>query len=390
MEEVPMTKRLILAFICGLTVALVWMACSPSVDTATDATAQESPEPKAGDYAPMTEDEIAALPRVTQTLVAPPAFPEHSQTADGFKVVVIDLPIEEKEIQIDDAGTKVWAFAYNGSVPGPMIVVHEGDYLEFTLRNLGTNLLAHNVDFHASTGALGAGGITHVAPGEEVKVRFRATKAGTFVYHCAPGGTMIPWHVVHGMNGALTVLPREGLKDGDGNSITYDKAYYIGEQDFYVKKGDDGKYKSYPNAPASMADDLEVMSTLIPSHIVFNGRVGALTGEGALTANVGETVMFVHSQANYDTRPHIIGGHGDYVWERGSFDDAPETDLETWFIAGGSAGAAVYTFRQPGIYAYVNHNLIEAVLKGATAHISVEGEWNDDLMKQLVKPTKSE
>jgi nitrite reductase (NO-forming) len=338
------------------------------------------------DFAPMSEAQIAKLKRVTQTLVPPPAFPEHEQTASEFKVVEIDLPIIEKEITLDDQGTKVWAFTYNGTVPGPMIVVHQGDYLEFTLRNLKTNLLAHNVDFHASTGALGAGGITHVAPGEEVKVRFRATKAGTFVYHCAPGGTMIPWHVVRGMNGAITVLPRDGLKNGDGKRITYDRAYYVGEQDFYIKKDADGKYKSYENAVVGMQDDLDIMKTLIPSHIVFNGKVGALTGDNAMKAKVGETVLFVHSQANYDTRPHIIGGHGDYVWERGSFQDKPETGLETWFIAGGSAGAAVYTFRQPGIYAYVNHNLIEAVLKGATAHISVEGEWNDDLMKQLSKP----
>ncbi len=31
-------------------------------------------------------------------------------------------------------------------------------------------------------------------------------------------------------------------------------------------------------------------------------------------------------------------------------------------------------------------NLIEAFLLGAAAHIRVEGEWDDDLMKQLRKP----
>ena len=65
---------------------------------------------------------------------------------------------------------------------------------------------------------------------------------------------------------------------------------------------------------------------------------------------------------------------------------APETGLETWFIRGGSAGAALYKFLQPGIYAYVNHNLIEAVELGATAHFKVEGEWNDDLMTQVKAP----
>ena len=55
-------------------------------------------------------------------------------------------------------------------------------------------------------------------------------------------------------------------------------------------------------------------------------------------------------------------------------------------ISGGSAGAALYTFLQPGIYAYVNHNLIEAVELGATAHFLVEGEWDDNLMKQVEAP----
>ena len=102
---------------------------------------------------------------------------------------------------------------------------------------------------------------------------------------------------------------------------------------------------------------------------------------------MGETVLIVHSQANRDTRPHLIGGHADYVWETGKFNNPPEKDLETWFIRGGSAGAALYTFKQPGLYAYVNHNLIEAILLGAAAHVMVEGDtWDHDLMT-LPSPT---
>jgi hypothetical protein len=63
------------------------------------------------------------------------------------------------------------------------------------------------------------------------------------------------------------------------------------------------------------------------------------------------------------------------------------TNLETWFIRGGSAGVSLYTFRQPGLYAYVNHNLIEALALGAAAHVQVEGEWNNDLMTQVLPPT---
>ncbi|PJB32182.1 MAG: nitrite reductase, copper-containing, partial [Deltaproteobacteria bacterium CG_4_9_14_3_um_filter_65_9] len=69
-----------------------------------------------------------------------------------------------------------------------------------------------------------------------------------------------------------------------------------------------------------------------------------------------------------------------------SFSTPPARDLQTWFIRGGSAGAALYTFRQPGLYVYLNHNLIEAVNLGAAAHVVVGGAWNNALMEQVVAP----
>ncbi|WP_281213776.1 copper-containing nitrite reductase [Shewanella insulae] len=327
------------------------------------------------------------LERVTQELVPPPMVPKHDQVAKGKpKVVQVKLVVEEKQVELEN-GTKAWVCAFNGSVPGPLIVCHQHDFVELTLVNPASNALAHNIDLHAATGALGGGELTLVSPGQEVTFRFKATKAGTFVYHCAPGGVMIPWHVAMGMHGAIMVLPRDGLKNAEGKPIKYDKAYYIGEADFYVPKDAKGKYKAYDTVMGSMTDVLEVMKTLTPSHVVFNGAVGALTGKGAMTAKVGESVLFIHSQANRDSRPHIIGGHGDYVWPAGSFTDAPQTNLETWMLAGGSACAALYNFRQPGLYAYVNHNLIEAIIKGAAAHIKVDGEWDDNLMVQIKKPS---
>ena len=208
--------------------------------------------------------------------------------------------------------------------------------------------MEHNIDFHASTGALGGGELTLIRPGEETVLRFKATKPGVFIYHCAPGGPMIPYHVVHGMNGAIMVLPREGLTDGKGNPLSYDRAYYVGEQDFYIPKDENGEWKVYGGPAQNFADVFPIMNSLTPTHVVFNGKVGALTGEGAMKANVGETVLFIHSQANRDSRPHLIGGHGDYVWETGSFSDVPTTGLETWLIRGGSAGRGDVHFPSAG------------------------------------------
>ncbi|MFB8340104.1 copper-containing nitrite reductase [Brucella cytisi] len=332
-------------------------------------------------------EEIAALPRQKVELVAPPFVHAHSQVAEGGpKVIEFTMVIEEKKIIIDDAGTEVHAMAFNGTVPGPLMVVHQDDYVELTLINPDTNTLMHNIDFHAATGALGGGGLTEINPGEKTILRFKATKPGVFVYHCAPPG-MVPWHVVSGMNGAIMVLPREGLHDNKGKALAYDKIYYVGEQDFYVPRDENGKYKKYEAPGDAYEDTVKVMRTLTPTHVVFNGAVGALTGDKAMTAAVGEKVLIVHSQANRDTRPHLIGGHGDYVWSTGKFNTPPDVDQETWFIPGGAAGAAFYTFQQPGIYAYVNHNLIEAFELGAAAHFKVTGEWNDDLMTSVLAPS---
>jgi len=330
--------------------------------------------------------DINALERVKVELLPPPFVHAHDQVATGApKIVEFTLTIEEKRHEVDD-GAEVWAMTFNGSVPGPMMVVHEGDYVELTLVNPDTNLMPHNIDLHAATGALGGAALTNVNPGEKAIMRFKAIKAGVFVYHCAPEG-MVPWHVVSGMNGAIMVLPRDGLKDPRGNPLRYDRAYYVGEQDFYIPRDADGNYIAYESIADCHADTLEVMRGLIPSHVVFNGRVGALTGDNALKANVGETVLILHSQANRDTRPHLIGGHGDFVWPTGKFHTPPDVDQETWFIPGGTAGAALYTFHQPGVYAYVNHNLIEAFELGAAGHFVVEGDWNDDLMTSVLAAT---
>ena len=177
-----------------------------------------------------TAADIAKLPRVKVDLVKPPFVHAHTQKAEGGpKVVEFTMTIEEKKIIVDDQGTEVHAMTFNGSVPGPLLVVHEGDYVELTLINPETNTLQHNIDFHSSTGALGGGALTVVNPGEKTILRFKATKAGVFVYHCAPPG-MVPWHVTSGMNGAMMVLPRDGLKDHKATSWSMTRSTMSGNR----------------------------------------------------------------------------------------------------------------------------------------------------------------
>ncbi len=332
---------------------------------------------------------------VQQDLVAPPFLPAHDQVAaNPPRIVQIEMQILEQEVEIEP-GVFVWQMAFNGTVPGPVPVVHQWDWVDLKLVNgttdtirFGTtsNAMAHNIDFHASTGAMGGGELTVIGPGQEVGLLWRAVKAGFFVYHCAPGGEMVPYHVTTGGNGAILVLPREGLRDGFGDPITYDKAFYFGEQDYYVPMNEDGTSKRYNSFAAQMPDWVDVMRGLKPTHIAFNGTYGALTADTRLEAEVGETILMLHSQANNPSFPHLIGGHGDWVWPYGKFNNQPDEGLESWDVVAGGTAAAVYTFKQDGTYAYLNHNLIKAFLYDAKAFIHVTGGWDDDLMTQNVAP----
>lgn len=324
------------------------------------------------------EGEGDDLERVKLELVAPPMVPEHEQVATGGpKVVEVVFEIEEKKMEIAP-GDSVWALTFNGSVPGPLIVVHQDDFVELTLKNPTTNTMMHNIDFHAATGHEGGGDISKVNPGQEVTFRFRATRTGVFVYHCAPGGMMTPMHVVSGMNGAIMVLPREGLKDEKGKLVKYDKAFYVMEQDFYLPKNED----------ASISDILSfAVAMFLYEPSSFFGRRNSLMGKNAMNVNVGDNVLFISGQANRDTRLHLIGGHADLFWPGGKFNNTPYTDFETWAIPGGSAAAALYKFREPGTYTFLNHNLIEAIAFGAVGQVKVEGgEWDNSYMKELSKP----
>ncbi|MBW1842816.1 MAG: hypothetical protein JRJ05_00645, partial [Deltaproteobacteria bacterium] len=76
------------------------------------------------------------LKRVQQKMVKPPMLPKHRQQAKGGpKIVEVELVVREREMVIDQIETTLQALTFMGSVPAPIIVVHEGDYVELTIIN---------------------------------------------------------------------------------------------------------------------------------------------------------------------------------------------------------------------------------------------------------------
>lgn len=197
---------------------------------------------------------------------------------------------------IDNEGTRLQAMTFNGTIPGPAIVVHEGDYVEVTLVNLATNHAAQHRFPRRHRRAERRRLDADQPPGRGGDpLEGDAHRRLRLSLHS--GRDMIPWHVASGMSGIVMVLPRDGLKDGQGKPLHYDSVYYIGENDFYVPRDKDGKFKRYGSPADPFADTLELMKKLIPSHVVFEGRVDSLTGDHAMPAKVGEMVLMLHSQA---------------------------------------------------------------------------------------------
>ena len=98
------------------------------------------------------------LPRQKVELVAPPFVHPHEQaTRQGPRIMEFRLVVEEKKVVIDEKGTTFQAMTFNGSMPGPLMVVHEGDYVEVTLVNPATNSMPHNIDFHSAKAAKALG-----------------------------------------------------------------------------------------------------------------------------------------------------------------------------------------------------------------------------------------
>ncbi len=83
-------------------------------------------------------------------------------------------------------GVIVQAITYNGTVPGPVIRVKEGDTLRVVVKNrLEQDTSIHWHGLHVPNAMDGVPGVTQasVQPGETFTYEFIASHAGTFIYH---------------------------------------------------------------------------------------------------------------------------------------------------------------------------------------------------------------
>ena len=298
---------------------------------------------------------------VSQEMIAELTSPPNVPTPVGkrkAKKLIVKMEILEKEGEMTD-GVRYVYWTFGGSVPGSFIRTRVGDEVEFHLQNHPDNKLPHNIDLHAVTGPGGGAESSFVAPGHEKVFSFKTLNPGLYVYHCATAP--VGMHIANGMYGLILVEPEGGL------SIV-DKEYYVMQGDFYTK-GANGERGLQPFDMQKAVDEKA-------DYVVFNGKVGALTGDNAITAKVGETVrLFVgNGGPGLVSSFHVIGEIFDKVHVEGG--DLINENVQTTLIPAG--GAAIVEFRVdvPGTLILVDHSIFRAFNKGALGMLKVEGEEN--------------
>ena len=308
--------------------------------------------------------DIQPLPANLQPLGAPQIAPPITRTEPAY--VKFDLTTQKVTAQMaDGVAYEYWTF--NGTVPGPMLRVREGDTVEIDLHNAADSGVTHSIDLHAVSGPGGGAKVMQIAPGADGAFRFQALNPGVYIYHCAT--PMVAQHIASGMYGMIVVEPKQGLPK-------VDHEYYLMEGDFYLQgqRGDTGL----------RAFDVNKMLAEQPDYVLFNGAVGSLTGDNALHANVGETlrIFFGVGGPNLTSSFHVIGMIFDRVAPEGSLTSEPETNVQTTHVSAGGATMVEVTARVPGTYTIVDHSL-GRMEKGASAQIVVDGPPNPDVFQPL-------
>ena len=302
-----------------------------------------------------TTEDIPVSREMKAELTSPPNVPRGVGRRKAKKLI-LNMEILEKVGTMTD-GTTYNYWTFGGSVPGSFIRTRVGDEVEFTLSNHPDNKLPHNIDLHAVTGPGGGAESSFVAPGHEKTFSFKTLNPGLYVYHCATAP--VGMHIANGMYGLILVEPEGGLPQ-------VDKEYYIMQGDFYTK----GKNGDRGLQPFDMQKAVDEKA----DYVVFNGSVGALTGDNALTAKVGETVRLYigNGGPNLVSSFHVIGEIFDKVHVEGG--DLINENVQTTLIPAGGAAIVEFKVDVPGTFILVDHSIFRAFNKGALGMLKVEGE----------------
>lgn len=227
-----------------------------------------------------------------------------SATSLAGNVVEVTMTAKEVDVAIDNAGTTHRMWTFDGTVPGPLVRVRQGDVVNFTLINDPANEQSHSMDFHAARADV-LDEFEPIKPGDKKQFTFKAEYPGVFFYHC--GSDSMAEHISRGMYGVILVDPAEG----------YTEAFPKPDREYVLVQGD-------IFADGTSADDRKMgigwQGAMINGKQFHYSPVHDPNASLVLESKPGERVRihFVNAMINDAAAFHPIAGIWEQVWDNGN------------------------------------------------------------------------
>ena len=292
---------------------------------------------------PALEDEDEFI---VETVNQPPVEPVIVREGN---IIDIEMTAQVTDVEIS-SGVFYNAWTFNGTVPGPVLRVKEGDTINFTLNNIDPNM-PHSMDFHAVQTSPSTN-FVDIMPLEHGSFTYSANMPGVFMYHC--GTDPVLEHIANGMYGVIIVEPADGYPTD--NEV--DREYTIVQSEWYAEH------------------DFNAFLEDSPEYVVFNGDDFTLK-EHPLMAKVGDRVrIYVNNVGpNKVSSFHIVGTIMDRVY----IDGNPKNmmyGMQTVMLPASGGAVVEFVVNDVGDYPIVTHQFNDAT-KGAVAILRVTTDGLD-------------
>jgi nitrite reductase (NO-forming) len=333
-------------------------------------------------------------------------FNQAANAAGTGQTKKVTLIASEKQVQIapvsdlHPGGVIYNAMVFNGTIPGPVIAVNQGDVLEITLKNEGK--VIHSLDFHAGIGPSNALS-GNVAPGESKTWKLNAVNAGAFLYHCGADGLNGVWeHIANGMYGGIVVhaTKEKPAKEfyvvfgeiynnassgpfGDVSNATtaggFDISKFAGDADLHITNGEAFKYAPAIGQKVPIVLNKELNNELAAGDTsnFLKVKPGELTRWYIINPGPNNYVAFHFIAGQMDVRDGSIMGNYMRQFANG----------QTWTIPPGSGSVFEATFPEEGIYVGVDHNMNHVLRGAAFAVVASNASTDDDVPPEAKVPS---
>lgn len=271
-----------------------------------------------------------------------------SSTSTSVPTKRFTLVAQRTNLAIDE-GVVHRGFSFNGTSPGPLMIVNEGDNVEISVKNADT--VTHGLSIHSANTQTSLK-VANLPAGGIKTLNFKAAVPGVFMYHCAPGGHGIMTHTMGGMFGMFVVEPKQKFAMEEKLGRAPDIKVYLVQHETYANGRNffDGQ----------------------PLYVAFNGYNFRYVNQ-PIAARPGDYLRFYYINVgpNLTATFHAVGGIWDYSYAQGN---PANKAIGGQSILAGPTDSFVIDWQVPaaGPFTMVSHALGTQAAKGAVGIISAE------------------